>query len=290
MMRPGRMLAILLAALLTPLLCFAGGPLLVGGPAVGTRAAFGKDGQPFIWNPAAMPIQYRVDPGPLAATSSGTAVVSNATGLTRVAAMFDVWHAVPTASVSFNYAGPLLPAGSYAGGDLSTLQQFNDMIGACRTGTQNPVIFDADGKLMAALGLAPEVIGFNEPCSVDESTGYFKGSAVLLNGKAVNSCLVLAWQADGAVIVTNSGLGILNQPDPLQEAFADTGAAQCGYCVSGIIMAAKALLDTNPRPQCSHKEHWGCYNSEQQQRDRELYDQPGRRDLRNGRGDSRDLD
>jgi hypothetical protein len=85
--------------------------------------------------------------------------------------------------VSFSYAGPLLSAGSYvSGGDLNTMQQFNDVIGSCQAGQQNPIIFDADGKLMAALGAPPEVIGFDQPCSVDETTGFFKGSAVVLNG------------------------------------------------------------------------------------------------------------
>ena len=72
--------------------------------------------------------------------------------------------------------------------------------------------------------------------------------AVLLDGKAVNSCLVLAWQAGGAEIVTNAGLGTLDNPHPLQEAFADAGAVQCGYCTPGMIIAAKALLDRNPHP------------------------------------------
>jgi carbon-monoxide dehydrogenase small subunit len=72
--------------------------------------------------------------------------------------------------------------------------------------------------------------------------------AVLLNGEAVNSCLVLAWQADGAEIVTDAGLGTLDDPHPLQEAFADAGAAQCGYCTPGMIISAKALLDRNPHP------------------------------------------
>lgn len=72
--------------------------------------------------------------------------------------------------------------------------------------------------------------------------------AVELNGKVINSCLVLAWQADGAQILTNSGLGTMEKPHPLQEAFADAGAVQCGYCTSGMIMAAKALLDENPDP------------------------------------------
>ncbi len=72
--------------------------------------------------------------------------------------------------------------------------------------------------------------------------------AVLLNGQAVNSCLVLAWQADGAEIITNAGLGTMDDPHPLQAAFADTGAAQCGYCTPGMIVSAKALLDKNPHP------------------------------------------
>jgi carbon-monoxide dehydrogenase small subunit len=86
----------------------------------------------------------------------------------------------------------------------------------------------------------------------DVKSGCEKGDcgacAVLLDGKAVNSCLVLAWQAEGAEIVTDSGLGTMDNPHPLQEAFADAGAAQCGYCTPGMIVAAKALLDTNPSP------------------------------------------
>ena len=87
---------------------------------------------------------------------------------------------------------------------------------------------------------------------VDVKNGCEKGDcgacAVLLDGKLVNSCLVLAWQADGREILTVSGLGSLDRPHPIQEAFADTGAVQCGYCTPGMIMAAKALLDENPDP------------------------------------------
>jgi len=86
----------------------------------------------------------------------------------------------------------------------------------------------------------------------DVKNGCEKGDcgacAVLLDGKAVNSCLVLAWQVEGAEIITNSGLGTLDDPHPLQEAFADTGATQCGYCTPGMIISAKALLDRNPHP------------------------------------------
>lgn len=86
----------------------------------------------------------------------------------------------------------------------------------------------------------------------DVKNGCEKGDcgacAVLLNGEAVNSCLVLAWQAEGAEIITNSGLGTMDHPHPLQEAFADAGAAQCGYCTPGMIVSAKSLLDRNPHP------------------------------------------
>jgi carbon-monoxide dehydrogenase small subunit len=87
---------------------------------------------------------------------------------------------------------------------------------------------------------------------LDVKNGCEKGDCgactVLLNGKPVNSCLVLAWQADGAEITTAAGLGSLNSPHVIQQAFADVGAAQCGYCTPGMIIAAKALLDANPHP------------------------------------------
>jgi carbon-monoxide dehydrogenase small subunit len=87
---------------------------------------------------------------------------------------------------------------------------------------------------------------------IDVKCGCEKGDcgacAVLLDGAAVNSCLVLAWQAEGAEIVTAAGLGTIEQPHILQTAFADMGAIQCGYCTPGLIIAAKALLDQNPHP------------------------------------------
>jgi len=72
--------------------------------------------------------------------------------------------------------------------------------------------------------------------------------AVLLNGEAVNSCMVLAMQADGAQVVTNAGLGTMDKPHVIQEAFADAGAIQCGFCTPGMVISTKALLDRNPDP------------------------------------------
>jgi aerobic-type carbon monoxide dehydrogenase small subunit (CoxS/CutS family) len=72
--------------------------------------------------------------------------------------------------------------------------------------------------------------------------------AVLLDGKAVLSCLVLALECNGRQVLTVEGLVSEGQLHPLQEAFADLGAAQCGYCTPGILVTAKALLDENPHP------------------------------------------
>jgi carbon-monoxide dehydrogenase small subunit len=71
---------------------------------------------------------------------------------------------------------------------------------------------------------------------------------VLMNGRAVNSCLVLAPQADQAEIWTIEGLGSPDQLHPLQKAFLSNGAIQCGYCTPGFIMSSLALLRDNPNP------------------------------------------
>lgn len=164
---------------------FAGGPRSVGGPALGTRPAFGVDAKPFTWNPAQMPIGYRVDPGPMATNSSG-AVIDHAAGVQRVQNMFAVWQGVSTATLSFSNLGSILPTGAYSGGDVQTAQQFNAVMGSCKSGQQSPVIFDADGSLLASLGLPPEVIGFNSRCSVDTVNGYIVSSAIVMNGAFQN--------------------------------------------------------------------------------------------------------
>jgi aerobic-type carbon monoxide dehydrogenase small subunit (CoxS/CutS family) len=72
--------------------------------------------------------------------------------------------------------------------------------------------------------------------------------AVLLDGKPVLSCLVLALECGGKSVLTVEGLGVDGKLHPLQDAFADLGAAQCGYCTPAILVTAKALLDQNPHP------------------------------------------
>ena len=72
--------------------------------------------------------------------------------------------------------------------------------------------------------------------------------AVLMNGEPVLSCLVLGVESEENEITTVEGLMPEGRPHPLQRAFADLGAAQCGYCIPGILLTAKALLDKNSHP------------------------------------------
>ena len=71
---------------------------------------------------------------------------------------------------------------------------------------------------------------------------------LIMNGELIASCLVLAPQADGAVITTIEGIGSDDHLDPIQEAFIETGAVQCGFCTPGMILAVKKLLEENSHP------------------------------------------
>lgn len=71
---------------------------------------------------------------------------------------------------------------------------------------------------------------------------------VIVNGNAVRSCVTPVRTVAGADITTLEGLGTADQPHPIQRAFIDEQAAQCGFCLSGVILTAKALLDRNPTP------------------------------------------
>jgi carbon-monoxide dehydrogenase small subunit len=72
--------------------------------------------------------------------------------------------------------------------------------------------------------------------------------AVLVDGQPLLSCLLLAVESEGRHIETVEGLAVGGRLHPLQESFADLGAAQCGYCIPGMLMTAKALLDSEPHP------------------------------------------
>lgn len=88
------------------------------------------------------------------------------------------------------------------------------------------------------------LVGTKEGCD----TGDCGSCTVLVNGKAVNSCLVLAVETNGASVATIEGMSSDGQLHPLQQAFIDHGAIQCGFCTPGTIMAAKSLLEDQPNP------------------------------------------
>jgi carbon-monoxide dehydrogenase small subunit len=86
--------------------------------------------------------------------------------------------------------------------------------------------------------------GTKEGCG----TGECGACTVLLDGKPVNSCLMLAIDAEGREVTTVEGLEKEGKLHPLQEAFVEEGAVQCGFCTAGMLMAAKGLLEENPHP------------------------------------------
>ena len=105
---------------------------------------------------------------------------------------------------------------------------------------------DADPKcpLLYVLRDHLEMINPRFGCGV----GQCGACTVLMDNRAVRSCQLPMANAVGKEIVTLEGLGTLQRPHPLQKAFIDAQAAQCGYCSNGMIMAAKVLLDRNRNP------------------------------------------
>jgi|SRR5438477_8970450 len=111
-------------------------------------------------------------------------------------------------------------------------------------GEQTDVAFASYKTLLEVLREDLGHTGTKHGCELGECGA----CAVLLDGKPVLSCLVLGVECDGKDVLTVEGLGTGGELHPLQDAFADLGAAQCGYCTPAILVTAKALLDRNPRP------------------------------------------
>jgi carbon-monoxide dehydrogenase small subunit len=80
------------------------------------------------------------------------------------------------------------------------------------------------------------------------STGECGACTVLINGEPVNSCMILAVECNGAQITTVEGLPQDGKLDPIQEALIEAGGVQCGFCIPGVLISSRALLDRNPNP------------------------------------------
>jgi aerobic carbon-monoxide dehydrogenase small subunit len=111
-------------------------------------------------------------------------------------------------------------------------------------GQEHEVAVPASRTLLELLREDLMLTGTKEGCD-DGTCG---SCTVLLDGKPIRSCLLLAVEAKGKEVTTIEGLAEGEKLHPIQQAFVDKGAIQCGYCSPGMILTAKALLDSNPAP------------------------------------------
>lgn len=111
-------------------------------------------------------------------------------------------------------------------------------------GEATEVAFAPHKTLLEVLREDMDLTGTKHGCELGECGV----CTVLLDGQPVLSCLVLGLDVDGREVTTVEGMAIGNQLHPLQDTFADLGAAQCGYCTPGFLLTAQALLEKNPQP------------------------------------------
>lgn len=103
---------------------------------------------------------------------------------------------------------------------------------------------EEDLRLIDVLRDQLRLTGTKEGCGEGECGA----CTVIMDGRTVNSCLVMAFQADGSEITTIEGIAKGDILHPVQRAFLEVGAVQCGFCTPGMVLSAKALLDQNPKP------------------------------------------
>jgi hypothetical protein len=161
MRSPPRAAALLLVALVANGVASAGGPLVIQ-----------TSGEPYTWGAAT--IQYRTDGGRLSAS------VNNAAAIARVAAMFEVWEDVPSASISYDRAGAIT---GVSDGNVSTEAEYTAVENSCSAGNQSPIVFDEAAAIFIALGVdETSVIGFAGPCALDPAQGRILSGIAVMNG------------------------------------------------------------------------------------------------------------
>lgn len=106
------------------------------------------------------------------------------------------------------------------------------------------VEIDENMRLLDVLRDKLGLIGTKEGCGEGECGA----CTIIMDGETVNSCLVMGFQADGSSITTIEGLEKDGNLHPVQKAYIETGAVQCGFCIPGMVLSTKALLDKNPNP------------------------------------------
>jgi aerobic-type carbon monoxide dehydrogenase small subunit (CoxS/CutS family) len=111
-------------------------------------------------------------------------------------------------------------------------------------GKLHQLMITPEERLIDILRCRLKLTGTKEGCGEGECGA----CTIILNGQTVNSCLILGVQANGGQITTIEGLGTRHTLHPIQNAFIEEGAVQCGFCTPGMILSAKAFLDENPQP------------------------------------------
>ncbi len=106
------------------------------------------------------------------------------------------------------------------------------------------VVVKEDLRLLDLLRDNLHLTGTKEGCGEGECGA----CTVIMDGKTVNACMVMAFQAEGSRITTIEGVSQEDGLHPIQRSFLEVGAVQCGFCTPGMVLSAKALLDSNPEP------------------------------------------